>query len=689
MATIYTYPSNYNNAAYIFRASSGGTVFSSNVAGAVFDYFTDTLAVNDAIYFSGAVANNAVFANLNINVGTAIAGTGITGVWETRSASTWEIMHDITDPSNGFTVTGPHLIKFPIQAGSSPNTTINGIAAYNWIRYRITGVTTVTEGGANQTTRPTVGDGILTVSGSTDAAPASFLEMYNWIIVNAPEIGATHPATSIFKFDNLRLYFASRIKTLNEQIFIGNGANCSHNFSYLESGTKVGTDGWRDASSFFFCIGMGTNFLATSSNFKVYGGFWDGFRNYVNGVQRNYSSYIGVSNGEWLGVSIGKSSGYFSTGDLVNKVTVPGGIITASFPAVYPNNLRIADPGTSIWGLYSSGGTISNASFAMPTVAVLNWNQYGGESLVINLINCTTLPEQNGAAPRVVSRRAEAPIANLLSLFYEDVSAGTFTDYTAASQSATVDDVPLDGDAGDCYYFRYATGSQYQTPFTFTITNQSNDYVYIWEYYRGSGWFSTLKTWDATNNFTTSGRIYNATSSWTTATVNSVNGYWLRLRIVTKGTATPKCSKIGASIQNAVGDWRIYEKMSCVFTIVDNAGDVIDGATVSLTNESGTTNLTTGVDGKTTSTDFIISVTQFDPTESDPNYNIKKTNTNPYTITVSKTGYETYSKKMSILSKVDEIIKLKTALSIRDGLEGEKYLALSPEEGSSSEIIEV
>lgn len=60
-----------------------------------------------------------------------------------------------------------------------------------------------------------------------------------------------------------------------------------------------------------------------------------------------------------------------------------------------------------------------------------------------------------------------------------------------------------------------------------------------------------------------------------------------------------------------------------------------------------------------------------------------------HTITISKPGYETYEKVMTITKKIDEVIKLKTAIDIRDGLEGENYLALNPELGSSSDIIEV
>jgi len=50
-----TYQTDAITISYIYRATSGGTVFSSNLnATAAFDYFDDTAVVGDAIYFGVA-----------------------------------------------------------------------------------------------------------------------------------------------------------------------------------------------------------------------------------------------------------------------------------------------------------------------------------------------------------------------------------------------------------------------------------------------------------------------------------------------------------------------------------------------------------------------------------------------------------------------------------------------------------
>ncbi|MCL4366220.1 hypothetical protein M1437_03265 [Patescibacteria group bacterium] len=396
MAVTFNYPNAYANCVHVYRATGGGVTFSANLAGtAVFDYFDNAAVVNDAIYFSSPGANSGGFANLKVNVGTAIAGTGITGVWEYRTLNGWETCHDLTDPTAGFTVTGANTIIFPVQAGMSVDYSVNGVATYGWIRYRITAITTITEGGANQTSAPQVGDGYFTINGGTDATPATFEDVYNYVVASAPEIGASKPASSIYKFNNMRINIASRLKTTNEQVFIGNGCAGGHLIYYLEAGTKVGTDGWKDHSSIFFCTRLGTNCLVTSAgNTKFYGGVLGSFNNYVNGYQRTFNSYLGITYGEWIGVSVFNRSGYF-TNLTCNKCTVQGGLITSPFPASYPTNLRISDPGAYIWAIYSSGGTINNVSYALPTACIFNWNQYGAEGITINFVNPTpVLPAQ-------------------------------------------------------------------------------------------------------------------------------------------------------------------------------------------------------------------------------------------------------------------------------------------------------
>ena len=59
---------------YIYRATSGGTVFSANLKDeTAFDIFSDSAVVDDAIYFG----NTYSFSNLSFNIGTALAGVDV------------------------------------------------------------------------------------------------------------------------------------------------------------------------------------------------------------------------------------------------------------------------------------------------------------------------------------------------------------------------------------------------------------------------------------------------------------------------------------------------------------------------------------------------------------------------------------------------------------------------------------
>lgn len=120
MALTITYNATHNIAlTYIFRATAGGTVFSSNLAASTsFDLFDDTAVANDAIYFALAAFYSGL-SDLKINIGTALAGTDVVLVWEyTRYKNVspyyeWVTIPNLIDNSNNFTLTGERIIEFP------------------------------------------------------------------------------------------------------------------------------------------------------------------------------------------------------------------------------------------------------------------------------------------------------------------------------------------------------------------------------------------------------------------------------------------------------------------------------------------------------------------------------------------------------------------------------------------------
>lgn len=147
-----TYPSIYQHYR-IFRATSGGTVFSGNVSNDTsMDYFEDSAVVDDCIYFSaGGDTYAGVGVGVRVNVGTPLVADSVTLVWEyySREASAWVAITEVNDPSNSFQTGGAHDITWDYPAYQA-RTTVNGYN-YPWCRVRITAVTNITEGGANQT----------------------------------------------------------------------------------------------------------------------------------------------------------------------------------------------------------------------------------------------------------------------------------------------------------------------------------------------------------------------------------------------------------------------------------------------------------------------------------------------------------------------------------------------------------
>src|SRR5574343_2095196 len=135
-----TYNTNLTNAGYIYRTTGGGVTFSANLAGTTtFDYFTDTAVTNDALYIANTTTTGLAWSDVTFNIGTALAGTSVTGVWEySTGATTWATIPMMIDNTVGFTATGAKRLQFAYPVNWKTRT-VNGIATKCWIRYRLTG----------------------------------------------------------------------------------------------------------------------------------------------------------------------------------------------------------------------------------------------------------------------------------------------------------------------------------------------------------------------------------------------------------------------------------------------------------------------------------------------------------------------------------------------------------------------
>lgn len=687
MGTI-TYNADRIDLDYIYRATNGGTVFSSNLAGlTAFDYFTDTAQVGDCIYFGNSGTQS--FSNLYLTVGTP-ANANWTLVWEywkgSPSPAEWRTMHDLTDGSNGFTTSG--TVNFPLQANSY-YCVVNGLPnTYMWVRCRIASLTSITEGGANATNKVKRSNGQLRIeSGYTEASPCTWTELYNWVLANAPEIGAYKWGNSAFKFDNCSIIINSPTRSRNEMVFFGNGCYYQiYYFNYLISGDKVGTNGWSNPS-YYFISTHGPTGLTTFTNAKIYGGAFttQQFTNVVDGLVSPNTGYVSVGSGEHIGVYYNQS-GYFGSA-VADRCMFNGGIITSATPTVYPTNMQFANPANILWNLYGVDLNVSDFAYSLPASAIIGTSgNYGndGWNNTVNLKNPSpALPLQKIGAPRLFNRTIVS-LSNLSKFYYYDASAGTYTDYTTQASDNTADDVPFYGDVGDMFYMQVSSSvgaTSYQAGFSIIMANQTNDYQYAIEYWNTTSWLTMPSDYifDNTNNFSQTGKLYlNTKRTLVATTVNGVNGKWVRVRIIGKGSTTPKITRIYQQPQHAIGNWRINEIYTTSWKVQDENGNPIQDATITISDSDNTANTyTTGALGTIADIDLKVKYSYFDKNVSEALYNTATKDLSPFIIKVKKNGYETYSEALNIAAKLDKTVTLKKDIPNMIDTDGNLYPKLN------------
>jgi hypothetical protein len=120
---------------------------------------------------------------------------------------------------------------------------------------------------------------------------------------------------------------------------------------------------------------------------------------------------------------------------------------------------------------------------------------------------------------------------SLDSIFYYDGTA--FTDRTAALRQWGGSAYTLLADTDDIFYF----GDNLKfSELYFDIGTAGAGYSLVWEYWNGTAWTS-LNVSDGTKGFSKDGWVFwTAPADWTTATVNGVSKYWIRVRTTTAPT---------------------------------------------------------------------------------------------------------------------------------------------------------
>ncbi len=152
---------------YVYRAETGGTVFTALQGNlSVFDYFDDAAVVDDALYIgtnlgghvSPTYINRRPTRDIKFYVGTALAADAITLVWEYSAHSHWNNPScwktlTVVDGTVDFTRTGEQWVRFhvPLDHCIVGTQRPAGVSSAYYIRCRITAITNVTEGGAQST----------------------------------------------------------------------------------------------------------------------------------------------------------------------------------------------------------------------------------------------------------------------------------------------------------------------------------------------------------------------------------------------------------------------------------------------------------------------------------------------------------------------------------------------------------
>jgi hypothetical protein len=673
---------------HVYTATSGGTVFSANLYNtAVFDYFPDAPAVNDAIYF-GSNAN--YFSDVALNVGTAMAGTDIVLVWEYHNAYTnlWTTIDGVQDDTVGLTALGANSYKFGFQWNASHKVT-NGATAV-WVRCRLASFTTVTEGGANSTTVASGKSGGVSVTGYTDASPCTLTAIYNYLRTNYSYLPITKTSTtySHFDFRPVKFDLFSRLLTTNESFELGNNkgsiGNQQNQLYSLQMGLRIGTTDFGYFGSTLTIHGTANTYPVTfGGDTLIYG----------SNVKSPGGAGYPSMNGTWVDCNLDGINFSGGTGTFINcRFVDPGTWILVSFPPTFARN-KVVLRGAYFGYFYTSSVTIPNLNYSFLNTSgsyFLYLYQTSNDPTFIFINPDPALPGAT-TANKIVARDMPGFFAYTKVWFY-DASAGTYTDVTASFSSDTADDATISGDVGDMYYFGSAASS-HSTCWEVTSNLTENDYVYRFEYY-SSIWRDYSPVRDRTNNFTATDFIYFGKTVGTTQSLLTVNGYsayWSRMTITTKGTGTKAISKLLLSRQTGCGDWNVFEKFTIDLKIISEENLPLEGATISITlGEEVIYSGATDASGLMTQQALTSRRWFFDPINSFSNFaQIGEEVKGTYTLSISKAGYETYEKPMTITKKIDEVIKLKTALKLRKGLEGEMYYAFRAENGSSAKILKV
>lgn len=631
-----TYNTTKVAATYIYRATGGGVTFSANLAGKVFDYFTDTAVVNDALYIGRSAK---YWSDVDFNIGTAMAGTGITLVWEYYRVNTWVAMTNFQDDTANFTATGAKSFKFGYPFDWR-TVTVGGTAGA-FIRCRIAAKTTVTEGGANATTQPTIGDGAVNIDGFTTGSPCTLTMIYNYMNTNYPYVGVTLN-NKYFDFKTIAIITNSPTVSSREILEIGpdtlGGSTFGGytTFDYWTTGTAVGTENGRDGSTIFINATTNSGAFAFTIRQRSYGA------RYLS-LPAGKAGYPSMA-GEFYDCLFEVAPGGLSPSTIIKNCTynLSFAFIASTWNALstFSKN-RIICSAASVWAVYTASFTIYNPDivFTPGRKNIFSSSQNNGPGLSWNIVDpVSKLPSLTDNNNIMSCARGTDSTPTAIKIY--TAATDTYVDNT------TFTDVPIYGEVGDCIYIKGLNALTDFFHFSLYMNNPDNDYEYEYEYYKGSAFKSFSSQWDETLGLKQTGCVWfeRAMSDITATTIDGLNTWWYRIRITKKGTGTPKIDTFKRRVRGGTSTWNINEQYTVNYSAVDSTGNPLEGVNIIFTDSKGTIQYsgTTDALGIATSNTVMTRKWYFDPL--DPNRDVvndvAETRYNPFDTRGRKYGYK-------------------------------------------------
>ena len=619
---------------YFIDDSAGTCVDIGDYNDAV-DYFPDNAAVGDSVVFSIGMydKNKGKYQGLNFDVATQLAAGAITVVWEyarrpANGIAEWHALSNVVDNTNAFQNAGVNSVTWDVPEDWENYLSIySGTSGfYPWIvRCRITALTNLTEGGKQASTNLTTKDYSISVSGYSEATPATLQDIYDADVAGG--WGVVTKTGNAYNFNcGLRIESGCYFTTKQEVIqFLKNWD--IYVLGVIKSGEVVSGDKCKYGSEFIFNLYNGDLFRGTLAytNAEIYNTHY----RYI------HMSGSSVYHGHWGGY-LGNRAG--------QKIYDIYGEGLRQFNFSYDGNVIIGAKGYG-FHVETPGAILKDITCYGSSYAVRpSYNNLGDYMHECDFSGATLSPINPYQATRVQ-----------WVMDFVDCKWGTF-------------------DPTHYGYWRINSGDTYY-PSWFWLTNSFLLKVIDKDNNAISGATIVLKDKNGTEvfSYTTnadgtpgqdSGSISSATAGTLTDSSKSwaSDDWWFQEVYITSGTGAGqrKIIKKGntATELQVAPDWDTTPDATSKYIIIPyvRAQQILSPAT------------------KPASSGYYWSTVD---------------DLNPFTLTISKAGYQTYSKKFTLDKKTDWIIRLKEAKKLQLDVNGEVYKVLKPEIGTESKITQV